>query len=117
MVTSPELFISVLSSRSTRLVAYSDAEFTPGRPPRLGWVAFAAAAERVLPDFPPLLARTLLLDEEVLRCCYPRKQQIVAAEALAPSAALADVPALCEQTGVLYFIVIGGACSTPICGA
>ena len=90
-------------------MVYSDAEYTPGSCPRLGWV--------VLPKKGTPVARTLLLDPLVVSLWKPRSQQIYPAETFAPLAALMDSPEVFANSDVLWFIDNEAACSTLIRGA
>ena len=120
--TVPPRDIALRSSHRRFLVVYSDAEFTPGRPPRLGWVAFWSLRWPPRAEHPSAapsaaLARTCLLDTRIVDLWCPRKTQIFAAEALAPSAALADAPAFFAGCDIMWYVDNEGACSTLIRGA
>ena len=97
------------SSRNT-LIAYSDAEYTEGNPPRLGWVILDSRGS-------VHAAATLLLDARITALWKPRKQQIFPAESLAPSAALANHPQVFAHCDVRWFVDNESACSTLIRGA
>jgi len=88
----------------------------------LGWAIFEATHALARHGSPvsshtPLVARTLLLDHEVVKLWCPRRQQIFAAEALAPSTAMANGPDTFLNRDVIWFIDNEGACSTLIRGA
>ena len=97
---------------------YSDAEYTPGRQPRLGWVAFKGeAADDQELAAPPILAHTLLLDKGITDQWQERKTQIFAAEAIAPSIALVEDSDHFMNKDIVWFVDNEGACSTLIRGA
>ena len=94
------------------IVAYSDAEFTPGsgRPPRLGWLLF-------LPGSSQPLARTCLLSTATVNLWRERTQQIYPAETFAVLAALRAHGDVCRGQDLLWFVDNEAACSTLIRGA
>ena len=63
------------------------------------------------------MAHTLLLTEEITDQWEPRKTQIFAAEAIAPSIALVEDPDFFMDKDVIWFVDNEGACSTLIRGA
>ena len=95
---------------STPLTAYSDAEFTPGIPPRLGWIIFDQYGV-------VQAAATLLLDERIPSLWKPRQTQIFPAESLAPSVAIALHRDILQGRDVRWFVDNEAACSTLIRGA
>jgi len=105
------------------LIAYSDASYEPGSPPRLGWVVFEGlgaaegGATDKAPGTAPTVACTLLIDQTCVDLWCPRKQQIFAAEALAPSSALVNDPEIYRGRDIIWFIDNEGACSTLVRGA
>ena len=107
----PPSVVSLRPVGARQLVVYSDAEYTPGsgQPPRLGWVVFPGGDDPV--------ARTLLLEPQILGLWKPRVQQIYPAETFAPLAAIMDFPALFQGADVLWFVDNEAACSTLIRGA
>jgi len=121
-VIPPRRILLVPDSRPP-LIAYSDASFEPGSPPRLGWVVFEGfgAADGITRDevagTTPPVACTLLVDQACVDLWCPRKQQIFAAEALAPSTALVNNPDVYRGRDIIWFIDNEGACSILVRGA
>ena len=119
--TMPEL-----GPRSTRIVGptpqptvvYSDASWpermtaeeavTAGEPPRLGWVIFSPGARPK--------GFSLELGKEFLSILFPRKTQILAAEAVAVLTALVLHPELLARREVVWFVDNEAALSSLIRG-
>ena len=108
----PPRTISLRPASRPPVVMYTDAEYTPGsgRPPRLGWVIFVS-------DLQTPLAGTLLVPTEVVDLWCPRRQQIYAAESLAPACALWQHHHYLQDRDIIAFVDNEAACSTLVRGA
>ena len=102
--------ISLLGSSQPPLVAYSDAEFTPGKDPRLGWVVFES-------DGNVVEASTSVVEPAIVDNWKSRTQQIFPAESLAPSSALSHCMSLFRGRDIIWFVDNDASCSTLVRGA
>ena len=130
LTMGPKFLIEVmprLGPRTTRIlgptprpiVVYSDASWpekmtaeeavTRGEPPRLGWVVFGAT-ERPR-------GFSMELGREFVSMLFPRKTQILAAEAVAVLTALVITPELFNGRDVVWFVDNEAALSSLVRGA
>ena len=112
----PRLIPTKPAAERPPMVLYSDAEYTPGRTPRVGWVLF-----RDPPATP--LGFSMLLPEVLTRRWEARRQQIFPAESVAIPLALAvlaphlqgrDCLAFCDNAAAVSSLIRGTSRCTDV---